>query len=248
MSKRALLCIALEVTNQERLSQIWQTPSLRHKSLTTFLNSLFTIIHAHHKISFLQNGSHRISRGNWTASTLPQYHPAPFSSETNTSKRVYALLCQIPKGRVSSYACLSKALSSSPRAVGGALRRNPFAPEVPCHRIINADGVSMLQISGRYGGYSKLTNIVVNWRIQRRATRCAIGNQSDWEVAVAEEWRCALWREGQFGWQGKVVGWFQSWVRVFRDALCIKTLLRWRVEYFSEHSLHKIQRIDSARL
>jgi O-6-methylguanine DNA methyltransferase len=67
--------------------------------------------------------------------------PTPFSSETNTSKRVYALLCQIPKGKVSSYACLSKALSSSPRAVGGALRRNPFAPEVPCHRIINASGV-----------------------------------------------------------------------------------------------------------
>ncbi|KAN0102926.1 methylated-DNA--cysteine S-met [Hyaloscypha variabilis] len=59
---------------------------------------------------------------------------------TEYQERVYALLCQIPKGRVSSYACLSKALSSSPRAVGGALRRNPFAPEVPCHRIICADG------------------------------------------------------------------------------------------------------------
>ncbi|KAE9374363.1 DNA binding methylated-DNA--cysteine S-methyltransferase [Stipitochalara longipes BDJ] len=59
---------------------------------------------------------------------------------TEYQERVYALLCQIPKGRVSTYACLSKALSSSPRAVGGALRRNPFAPEVPCHRIICADG------------------------------------------------------------------------------------------------------------
>jgi O-6-methylguanine DNA methyltransferase len=85
----------------------------------------------------------------------PHYPDPPFSSETNTSQRVYALLCQIPKGRVSSYACLSKALSSSPRAVGGALRRNPFAPEVPCHRIINADGVSMLQTSGKIWGLFK---------------------------------------------------------------------------------------------
>jgi len=79
---------------------------------------------------------------------LPHHYPALplFRNEANIFKRVYALLCQIPKGRVSSYACLSKALSSSPRAVGGALRRNPFAPEVPCHRIICADGVSASSI------------------------------------------------------------------------------------------------------
>ncbi|KAH8821432.1 6-O-methylguanine DNA methyltransferase [Xylogone sp. PMI_703] len=59
---------------------------------------------------------------------------------TEYQERVYTLLRQIPPGRVSSYAALSRALGSSPRAVGGALRRNPFSPEVPCHRIISADG------------------------------------------------------------------------------------------------------------
>jgi O-6-methylguanine DNA methyltransferase len=59
-------------------------------------------------------------------------------------KRVYALLSQIPPGRVSTYAALGKALNSSPRAVGGALRRNPFAPKVPCHRIICANGVMLI--------------------------------------------------------------------------------------------------------
>lgn len=61
---------------------------------------------------------------------------------TEYQARVYSLLRQIPEGKISTYAALSKALSSSPRAVGGALRRNPFAPEVPCHRVISADGVS----------------------------------------------------------------------------------------------------------
>jgi len=56
------------------------------------------------------------------------------------SQRVYTLLRQIPAGSISSYAALAQALNSSPRAVGSALRRNPFAPEVPCHRIICADG------------------------------------------------------------------------------------------------------------
>ncbi|KAH6684689.1 DNA binding methylated-DNA--cysteine S-methyltransferase [Halenospora varia] len=59
---------------------------------------------------------------------------------TDFQERVYTLLRQIPSGKVSSYAALSKALSSSPRAIGGALRRNPYAPEVPCHRVICADG------------------------------------------------------------------------------------------------------------
>ena len=63
---------------------------------------------------------------------------------TTYQARVYAFLKQIPEGRVSTYAEMSKALSSSPRAVGGALRVNPFAPQVPCHRIIQVDGVSSI--------------------------------------------------------------------------------------------------------
>jgi methylated-DNA-[protein]-cysteine S-methyltransferase len=38
--------------------------------------------------------------------------------------RVYTLLQQIPEGRITTYAALSKALQSSPRAVGGALRNS----------------------------------------------------------------------------------------------------------------------------
>lgn len=63
---------------------------------------------------------------------------------TDFQERVYTLLKQIPEGKVTTYAFLAKALNSSPRAVGGALRNNPFAPEVPCHRCIAADGVSKL--------------------------------------------------------------------------------------------------------
>lgn len=59
---------------------------------------------------------------------------------TMGEQRVYALLVQIPAGKITSYATLAKALDTSPRAIGGALRNNPFAPEVPCHRVIAADG------------------------------------------------------------------------------------------------------------
>ncbi|KAF2032220.1 DNA binding methylated-DNA--cysteine S-methyltransferase [Setomelanomma holmii] len=61
-------------------------------------------------------------------------------SVTKYQERVYAALQQIPEGRITSYAAMAKALNSSPRAVGGALRVNPFAPEIPCHRCIASTG------------------------------------------------------------------------------------------------------------
>jgi methylated-DNA-[protein]-cysteine S-methyltransferase len=55
------------------------------------------------------------------------------------SQRVYALVKKVPKGKVTSYGVVAKALNSSPRAVGQALKRNPYAPIVPCHRVIRQD-------------------------------------------------------------------------------------------------------------
>jgi O-6-methylguanine DNA methyltransferase len=60
---------------------------------------------------------------------------------TKYQERVYTALQQIPEGKITSYAAMAKALGSSPRAVGGALRINPFAPEIPCHRCIASTGV-----------------------------------------------------------------------------------------------------------
>lgn len=55
--------------------------------------------------------------------------------------RLYAELKKIPPGRVITYAALGRRIGcGSPRAVGQALRSNPFAPEVPCHRVIASDG------------------------------------------------------------------------------------------------------------
>jgi methylated-DNA-[protein]-cysteine S-methyltransferase len=56
------------------------------------------------------------------------------------AERVYALCKRIPAGKVSTYGAIANALNSSPRAVGQALRCNPYAPVVPCHRVVKADG------------------------------------------------------------------------------------------------------------
>jgi len=44
---------------------------------------------------------------------------------------------------------MARVLQSSPRAVGQSLRRNPFAPNVPCHRVVAAD----LELGGFSGSW-----------------------------------------------------------------------------------------------
>lgn len=62
------------------------------------------------------------------------------SNKTSFQKQVLGLLVQIPPGHYSTYGLLSQHLNSSPRAVGNALRNNPFAPDVPCHRVLATGG------------------------------------------------------------------------------------------------------------
>jgi len=59
---------------------------------------------------------------------------------TEFQERVYSHLLIIPRGSITSYATLARTLNTSPRAIGGALRNNPYAPTVPCHRVIAASG------------------------------------------------------------------------------------------------------------
>ena len=55
--------------------------------------------------------------------------------------RVYRAIKKIPPGRVSGYGEVARYIScGSPRAIGQALAHNPFAPEVPCHRVVAANG------------------------------------------------------------------------------------------------------------
>lgn len=58
------------------------------------------------------------------------------------SEAVWALTKRIPRGKVSTYAQLAKALKKPQayRAVGNALNKNPYAPLVPCHRVVRSDG------------------------------------------------------------------------------------------------------------
>ncbi|MDP3723095.1 MAG: MGMT family protein [Candidatus Omnitrophota bacterium] len=72
---------------------------------------------------------------------------------TDFQRRVYRTVCRIPAGQTRSYRWVAERLGrpAAARAVGQALHRNPFAPLVPCHRVIRSDG----SLGGFAGGVAK---------------------------------------------------------------------------------------------
>lgn len=62
--------------------------------------------------------------------------------------RVYEKLLQVPKGKVTTYSELAKAvgLKNGQRAIGRIMNKNPFPVIVPCHRVILS--------TGKIGGYA----------------------------------------------------------------------------------------------
>ena len=63
------------------------------------------------------------------------------SGITEFQRKVYLELLNVPCGETISYGELARRIGCrSAQAVGQALRRNPFAPDVPCHRVIASDG------------------------------------------------------------------------------------------------------------
>ena len=60
---------------------------------------------------------------------------------TTFQRRVYMELLNVPTGATITYGELARRIGCrSAQAVGQALKRNPFSPEVPCHRVIAANG------------------------------------------------------------------------------------------------------------
>ena len=62
--------------------------------------------------------------------------------------RVYAALATVPKGRVTTYGELARAvgLRGGQRAIGRIMKNNPYPGIIPCHRVVMS--------TGRLGGYA----------------------------------------------------------------------------------------------
>ena len=74
---------------------------------------------------------------------------------TAFQKIVWKNISQIPFGQTSTYGTLSRAIQSSPRAIGGACKKNPIPIFIPCHRVVGRKQ-SLIGYSGGVGVKTKI--------------------------------------------------------------------------------------------
>lgn len=61
--------------------------------------------------------------------------------------KVYSAIEKIPKGKITTYKEIAQSLGTKAyQSVGTAVKKNPHAPYIPCHRVVKS--------SGEIGGYS----------------------------------------------------------------------------------------------
>ncbi|MBC8109002.1 MAG: MGMT family protein [Anaerolineae bacterium] len=87
------------------------------------------------------------------------------------NQKVWAMTARIPAGRVTTYAEIARALGSKGyRAVGNALNKNPYAPHVPCHRVVGSNG----NLTGFAGGLDLKTKMLADEGIAVKNGRAAV--------------------------------------------------------------------------
>ncbi|NBV76724.1 MGMT family protein [bacterium] len=81
---------------------------------------------------------------------------------TPFQKKVWHELCRIKKGEVMTYTELARRIGKprAIRAAANAVGVNPFAPQVPCHRVVRSDG--------KLGGYSAKGGIATKLKLLKQ--------------------------------------------------------------------------------
>ncbi|KAJ9261333.1 hypothetical protein DTO212C5_8373 [Paecilomyces variotii] len=116
--------ISSRIIKRSSPSQPFKTRNNQKHQSTSPIALTTTLLLSPPTLSSITKSLHRISS-----------HPAL----TPYRRLVYRTLLSVPPGRWTTYAALSTYLNSSARAIGNAMRTNPFAPDVPCHRVLATD-------------------------------------------------------------------------------------------------------------
>ncbi|QUC64115.1 MGMT family protein [Nitrosopumilus sp. K4] len=95
----------------------------------------------------------------------------------SVDKEIFKKLCQVPKGKVTTYGELAKAvgMKNGQRAVGKIMNKNPYPVIIPCHRVVKSDG--------QVGGYAYGQKIKSNM-LSQEGIKIKDGKILDWEDRV----------------------------------------------------------------
>jgi methylated-DNA-[protein]-cysteine S-methyltransferase len=105
---------------------------------------------------------------------IDQIKSGQIEDSMSFNEKVWALTARIPKGRVATYGMIARKLKTRGyRAVGNALNRNPYAPEVPCHRVVGSDG----SLTGFAGGMKKKAQLLAEEGVELNNGRVRLNGQ-----------------------------------------------------------------------
>ncbi len=92
-------------------------------------------------------------------------------------KKIYKKLLEVPKGQITTYGELAKAvgLKNGQRAVGRIMNKNPYPVIIPCHRVVMSDG--------KVGGYAYGEHIKAKM-LNDEGVKIENGKILDWEKTV----------------------------------------------------------------
>ena len=110
----------------------------------------------------LENAKDWLDR--YFAGKKPEISELPLAPMGSAFQRgVWELLCEIPYGQVTTYGEIAKKMaarmgksSMSGQAVGGAVGHNPISINIPCHRVVGANG----SLTGYAGGIEKKVKLL----------------------------------------------------------------------------------------
>ncbi len=74
----------------------------------------------------------------------------------NLDQKIYKKLLEVPKGQITTYGELAKAvgLKNGQRIIGKIMNKNPYPVIIPCHRVVMS--------TGKIGGYAYGEQIKIN--------------------------------------------------------------------------------------
>ncbi len=95
----------------------------------------------------------------------------------NLDKKIYKKLLQVPKGKITTYGELAKAVgfTNGQRVVGKIMNKNPYPVIIPCHRVVKSNV--------KVCGYAYGEEIKINM-LKKEAIKIKDGKILDWENTI----------------------------------------------------------------
>ena len=108
----------------------------------------------------------------------------------NLEQRVYKKLLDVPKGKITTYGELAKAvgIKNGQRVIGNIMNKNPYPGIIPCHRVVKSDK----SIGGYAYGQDVKSNMLTKEGIKIHTKFALTDSIAHWVIDYVKEHKIDL--------------------------------------------------------